>query len=246
MNTSGRSALHPRVRAERTALSDDTKAAGDICFFGGPADSGDFCPPVSLVVLTDDQITYEGAVAALSGYPDIEVLPWESHGRAQVVIAFAEDVSNTTLGRIERFTATRPNIPVVLVAESVSEPRLMRAIGLGVVSVLFHRQASFARIKEAVVAARKGQSDVPPQFLGPLIRHLRRLDQRGSDGGLGLNTREISVLGLLSDGLDTAQIARRLNYSERTIKNIIHAIVNNLGVSNRTHAVAYVIRAGLL
>jgi DNA-binding NarL/FixJ family response regulator len=63
---------------------------------------------------------------------------------------------------------------------------------------------------------------------------------------LGLSAREISVLGLLSDGLDTAQIARRLNYSERTIKTIIHAIVNNLGVSNRTHAVAYVIRAGLL
>ncbi|MGW2933113.1 response regulator transcription factor [Streptomyces sp. NPDC001156] len=246
MSTRERPMLHPRVRVDRTAPSGSTEVVGGPCPFGGQAGSDDSCPPVSLVVLTDDQLTYEGAFAALSGYPDVEVLPWESLEKAQVVIAFAEDVSHSMLGRIEQFTSARPDVPIVLVTESVSEPRLVRAIGLGVVSVLLHRQASFARIKEAVVAARKGHSDVPPQFLGSLIRHLKHHGQQGPEGGLGLSAREISVLGLLSDGLDTAQIARRLNYSERTIKTIIHAIVNNLGVSNRTHAVAYVIRAGLL
>lgn len=238
--------LHPPVRDYRIAPSDGTEITGRPCPFAGPAGGNGSCPPVSLVVLTDNRLTYEGAVAALSGYPDIEVLPWESHGTAQVVIVFAEDLSNTMLGRIEQFTSARPDVPVVLVAESVSEPCLVRAIGVGVVSVLLHRHASFARIREAVLAAHKGQSDVPPAFLGQLIRHLRRLGQHDSERGSGLTPRELSVLGLLSDGLDTAQIARQLNYSERTIKSIIHAIVNNLGVSNRTHAVAYVIRAGLL
>ncbi|MGY4929134.1 response regulator transcription factor [Streptomyces sp. 900105755] len=246
MNTRERPALHPRVRVAWTALPDGTKATGDMRPYGRPAGSDASRPPVSIVILTDDQLTYEGAVAALSGDPDIELLPWESHEKAQVVIAFDEDVSNAMLERIETFTSTQPDVPVVLVAESVSAPRLMRAIGLGVISVLPHRQASFAHITKAVVAARKGQSDVSPQFLGPLIRYLRRLDQRSSEAGLGLNAREVSVLGLLSDGLDTAQIAHRLNYSERTIKSIIHTVVNNLGVNNRTHAVAYAIRAGLL
>ncbi|MET7898776.1 helix-turn-helix transcriptional regulator [Streptomyces mirabilis] len=113
-------------------------------------------------------------------------------------------------------------------------------------SVVLRQQATFSDIAHAIVAARVGHSGVPPQILGTLIRHLRRLERRGPGAGVGLSPREMTVLGLLSDGLDTAQIARQLSYSERTIKSIIHAIINTLGVSNRTHAVAYVIRAGLI
>lgn len=213
---------------------------------GDPAGEPPPCDPVSVVVLAEDQLTYEGAVAALSGLPGIRMLPWESHRSAQVVVAFSGDVSNRVLAHIGHVTEVQPDILVVLVVESVSEPRLMRAISLGVVSVLLRERTTFAHIGKAVTAARKGQSDVPPQLLGHLIRHIRRVDRARTGAGHGLSPREITVLGMLSDGLGTSQIARRLNYSERTIKSIVHGIINNLGVSNRTHAVAYVIRAGLL
>ena len=51
---------------------------------------------------------------------------------------------------------------------------------------------------------------------------------------------------LLADGFDTAEIAGRLFYSERTVKNIIHDITSRLELRNRTHAVAYAIREGLI
>lgn len=54
------------------------------------------------------------------------------------------------------------------------------------------------------------------------------------------------MLRLLAEGLDTAEIAAKLNYSERTIKNIISAVTRRLNLRNRTHAVAYAIRAGTL
>ena len=62
----------------------------------------------------------------------------------------------------------------------------------------------------------------------------------------GLTERETSVLRLLSQGCDTAEVGRRLFYSERTVKNIIHDVTSRLELRNRAHAVAYAIREGLI
>ena len=62
----------------------------------------------------------------------------------------------------------------------------------------------------------------------------------------GLTEREVGVLRLLAEGLDTAEVGRRLFFSERTVKNVIHDITSRLDLRNRTHAVAYAIRQGLI
>jgi DNA-binding NarL/FixJ family response regulator len=54
------------------------------------------------------------------------------------------------------------------------------------------------------------------------------------------------ALRLLAEGLDTAEVSGQLFYSERTVKNIIHDITSRLELRNRTHAVAYPIKAGLI
>jgi DNA-binding NarL/FixJ family response regulator len=54
------------------------------------------------------------------------------------------------------------------------------------------------------------------------------------------------VLRLVADGLDTAEIATKLSYSQRTIKNILHDITSRLHLRNRSHAVAYALRHGLI
>ena len=46
--------------------------------------------------------------------------------------------------------------------------------------------------------------------------------------------------------MDAAEIAKRLSYSERTIKNVIHDITARLQLRNRSQAVAYAMREGLL
>ena len=58
--------------------------------------------------------------------------------------------------------------------------------------------------------------------------------------------REAEVLRLLAEGYDTAEVGRKLFYSERTVKNIIHDVTSRLELRNRAHAVAYAIREGLI
>jgi DNA-binding NarL/FixJ family response regulator len=59
-----------------------------------------------------------------------------------------------------------------------------------------------------------------------------------------LTDREVRVLKLLADGLDTAEVGHRLFYSERTVKNIVHGVTSRLNLRNRTQAVAYALRQG--
>nr|WP_281497227.1 helix-turn-helix transcriptional regulator [Ornithinimicrobium sp. F0845] len=62
----------------------------------------------------------------------------------------------------------------------------------------------------------------------------------------GLTPREAQVLRLVADGHDTAEIARELCYSERTVKNVLHDLTTRLQLRNRSHAVAYALREGLI
>ncbi len=45
---------------------------------------------------------------------------------------------------------------------------------------------------------------------------------------------------------DTAEIARTLSYSERTVKNVLHDVTTRRQLRNRSHAVAYALRQGLI
>ena len=60
----------------------------------------------------------------------------------------------------------------------------------------------------------------------------------------GLSSRERDVLALLADGYSTREVARRLCYSERTIKNVVQEFTSRLQLRNRTQAVAYAVRRG--
>jgi DNA-binding NarL/FixJ family response regulator len=59
-------------------------------------------------------------------------------------------------------------------------------------------------------------------------------------------SREVDVLRLLAEGMDTMEIAGRLSYSERTVRNIIHGVLTRLKLRNRVHAVAYAFRSGVI
>lgn len=61
-----------------------------------------------------------------------------------------------------------------------------------------------------------------------------------------LTSRELAVLRMLADGEVTRGIAEQLNYSERTVKNIVRDVLVKLNCRTRAHAAALATRRGLI
>lgn len=60
-----------------------------------------------------------------------------------------------------------------------------------------------------------------------------------------LTCRELGVLRLLVGGLSNRLIARRLDISEKTVKNHLSGIYLKIGAADRTQAALYAQHAGL-
>jgi DNA-binding NarL/FixJ family response regulator len=83
------------------------------------------------------------------------------------------------------------------------------------------------------------------ELLARLRGLLRRFDSIEPPVSV-LTKREQQVLGLLADGLDQAEIARRLVISPRTVGTHIEHILAKLGVHSRAEAVAVAYRLQLV
>ncbi|MFI2345511.1 LuxR C-terminal-related transcriptional regulator [Streptomyces sp. NPDC019443] len=180
------------------------------------------------------------------------MLPLQEHERADVVVMLTVDVTDETMLLMEAVSArsVKPGMGIVLVTGSVREGQVVRAVQFGLRSVIWRQDAGFDRIAKAIRGVADGRGVLPASVQGWLINHIGTVhsDVLGPMGltPSGLEVREVEVLRLLADGLDTTEIAQKLSYSERTIKNIISGMINRLGLRNRTHAVAFALRSGTL
>ncbi|MEV6231292.1 response regulator transcription factor [Saccharopolyspora shandongensis] len=202
---------------------------------------------VRVAVQAADPITLAGLVSCLKPRAELFVVP--SPADADVVVFAADRVSAQVLADL-RLSAQQVSVPRVLVANELDPSDVLRAVEARVVAVLPRIAATGTRLINSVVAAAKGGAVMPPDLLGELLKqvdHLQRevLTPQGLNAS-GLTSREVDVLRLMADGLDTVEIAEKLCYSERTVKNVIYGVTNRLNLRNRPHAVAFAMRAGAI
>jgi DNA-binding NarL/FixJ family response regulator len=204
---------------------------------------------VPVFVYARDPISQAGIAAELRGRPELEVLSETEVDQADVAVVAADEVDEETLRVIKAIQRTG-GPRVVLVVARPDDGGLVAAVEAGACGLLRRSEATPEILTRAVVAAAQGDGTVPPDLLGRLLSQVGRLQRHVlAPRGLtfsGLTERELGVLRLVADGLDTAEIAEQLAYSERTIKNIIHDITTRFHLRNRSHAVAFALRQGLI
>jgi DNA-binding NarL/FixJ family response regulator len=196
-----------------------------------------------------DMISRAGLVSQLRPRPEVLLLDEDELARAAVAVVVSDGVGEETL-QVLRSLRSHGVRQLVLVATHIDDVGLVAAVEIGVAGLLRRADASAERLVSVIGAAAAGDGSVPPDLLGRLLHQVGAL-QRSVLGprGLtfsGLAEREIEVLRLVADGLDTAEIAEQLSYSQRTIKNVLHDVTSRLHLRNRSHAVAYALRNGLI
>lgn len=195
-----------------------------------------------------DPVTMAGIDVQLRGQTDI-VTSAEPPSDSGVLLVVAEEVDARTIQTI-RLAQAGGVRRVILLAGRVDDASLLAAVEAGVCGVVRRANATGESLGRAIRSAAVGDGTLPPDLLGRLLSQVGRLQRqilapRGLTIG-GLTDREVSVLRLLADGHDTAEVGSTLYFSERTVKNVIHDVTSRLELRNRTHAVAYAIREGLI
>lgn len=172
--------------------------------------------------------------------------------RADVLLVIVPEVREKTLldlARVRR-SALDPDVRAVLVADRIDKDELSKLGGFGLSAVLYRGSATRAKILDAL-AARVPAAEPEKARAARLADefHASEGEARCPRGLLDrhrLQSREVEILGLLADGFGTIEIADRMAYSERTIKNIISTLLVRFDLRNRSHAVAYALRTGII
>ncbi|MFE6904516.1 LuxR C-terminal-related transcriptional regulator [Streptomyces sp. NPDC057717] len=203
----------------------------------------------TLAVIASDSMIRDGALTYFQASNRVKPLPPSLHGEADVAVIFVGQVTEDTLMLMRRLTASNPDMRIVLVAEGLSESKLLRAVRYGLVGFVARSEASgMGQVLQAVLSSQEGRAELPHVLVKSLIDQIKAIQDSVLDPlGLnlsGLKDREVEILRLLADGLDTTEVAVKLNYSERTIKSILGSMTLRLGLRNRSHAIAYAMRSG--
>ncbi|MGW7263247.1 response regulator transcription factor [Streptomyces sp. NPDC054842] len=135
---------------------------------------------------------------------------------------------------------------LLLVCDTVSRTGRLLALRTGAVVL---RAADLGA--ETLAAAVRRAAHPHPTIPYPELTHLLTapLEPGQPEQALGrqmLTARQSSVLRLVAEGHANADIARLLDCSEHTVKNVIYEIMARLQARNRAHAVAQAVRHGLV
>jgi two-component system, NarL family, response regulator NreC len=202
------------------------------------------------VVLADDHLLMrrslrlllesEADMSVVAEAGDLSAVLEHLHGRdAHVLVA---DLAAPGAGRSVRAIADlrrrAPHTEVVVLTLH-DDPGFARAmLDAGALGFVL-KDAADDDLADAVRAAAKGERFVSPSVLA----QMQSLDPRADDV---LSERELEVLRLIALGHTTEEIARHFHLSPRTIETYRTRIHRKLGLTKRSHLVAYALRRGLL
>ncbi len=208
------------------------------------------------ILLCDDQaVIRDGLEMLLNLERDFEVIGAAQDGAEAVELAAQKqpdlilmDLKMPIMNGIEatrQIRAKFPNIKILVLTTYDDDEWVFDAIRAGASGYLL-KDTSRQKIVEAIRGTMDGKSFVDPAIAGKLLNQVAsRQTQPASILTDKLTERELDVLRLIAKGINNSEIAIQLHLSEGTIRNHVSAILEKLGVSDRTQAAVIAIQHGL-
>ena len=194
----------------------------------------------------DHPLLREGIAALVSNQGDMTLVATAATG-AEAIQMFKEHVPDVTLldlrlpdmSGIDILIAIRTEFPearVIILTTFEGDVEIHRALQAGARGYLLKNMPP-SELLDVIRQVHAGKKRIPPEIASQLAEHM-------SDESL--TEREIEVLRQVADGNKNREIARKLFISEETVKVHIKHIMEKLGATDRTQAVAIGVRRGII
>jgi DNA-binding NarL/FixJ family response regulator len=201
---------------------------------------------IRVVIADDHAVVRQGLRTFLDLQDDIEVVGEAADGAeaveqaerlgADVVLV---DLVMPGVDGLEALRGLRERLPAaraIVLSSFIDDEKLFPAVRAGAAGYLL-KDVQPQELVAAIRTVHGGGALLHPKVAS------RLLEEMSSDP---LTPREREVLSLIGRGMANKVIARELGLSEKTVKAHVSSILAKLGVTDRTQAALYAVRAGLV
>src|SRR5437667_1621761 len=201
---------------------------------------------IRVLCVDDHPLLREGIAAIINSQPDMVLIADASNG-TEAIQKFKEHRPDVTLmdlrlpdiSGVDSLMAIRADAPdarIIMLSTFEGDVEIQRALQAGARAYLLKNMPP-KELVEVIRQVHAGKKRIPTEIAAHLAEHL-------SDEAL--TDREIDVLKHVAGGNRNRDIAERLFISEETVKVHIKHIMEKLGASDRTQAVAIAVRRGII
>ena len=211
------------------------------------------------VLICDDQtVVREGLAAILSTDREIEVVGLASNGRE--VLAFLQesqpdvvllDLKMPVMNGVQttqHLRRTHPEVKVLILTTYADDRWVLDAVRAGASGYLLKDTRREVLI-DAIKGTAEGKTYLDPAIAGKLTQQVVSGTGPSEPAEPPLDSfteREQEVLSLLAQGHSNPEIADRLHLARGTVRNYVSAILQKLGVSDRTQAAVVAVQRGMI
>jgi DNA-binding NarL/FixJ family response regulator len=207
------------------------------------------------VLIADDQRLFRSGLAKLlEGDARIEIVGQAADGEEAVELAtklrpsvVLMDLKMPKLDGVEatrQITANQSTTKVLILTTFEAENHFIQALRAGASGYVL-KDSEPEAIISAILAVVSGESVMATPVAKKVLQMLTG-NVTPKEFYDGLTSREIEILKLLASGMANKQIAFKLKISEKTVRNHVSNAYEKLGIYDRSQAVLYAVRKGLI
>jgi len=202
--------------------------------------------PIRVLSVDDHPVFREGLSSIVNSQPDMRLIAHAASG-GNAIEKFREHQPDVTLmdlrlpdmSGIDALIAIRKEFAaarVVMLTTSEGDAEILRSLKAGARGYMLKSMPPWDLL-ETIRQVHDGKMKVPPEVAAQLAEHIS--DQ-------SLTAREVEVLRHVTEGNRNRDIAQQLFISEETVKVHLKHILEKLGASDRSQAIAIALRRGIL
>jgi len=210
---------------------------------------------IRVAVVDDQRLFTKGLSGLVDMLPGVEVVGVAHDGEEGVALCRKEEpdvvLMDISMPKMDGISATReikdllPQTAVIILTGHEEDEHVFEGIKAGAQGYLL-KDSEPEDLSRAIRTVYAGDTIIAPELAQKMLSTFESGGPRGSRLAPPLTERELEVIRALAQGMSDRQIAQSLAISEKTVRNHTSNIYRKLHIFDRTQAVIYAIREGVI
>jgi DNA-binding NarL/FixJ family response regulator len=210
---------------------------------------------IRVAVVDDQRLFTKGVSGLVDMLPGVEVVGVAFDGEEAVALCREQEpdvvLMDISMPKRDGISATReirdllPQTAVIILTGHEEDEHVFEGIKAGAQGYLL-KDSELEDLSRAIRTVHAGDTIIAPDLAQKMLKAFESGGPRGSRLAPPLTERELGVIRALAQGMSDRQIASSLGISEKTVRNHTSNIYRKLHIFDRTQAVIYAVREGVI